>query len=299
MKIAVTGASGLIGSALLPALRSDGHQVLALVRRTPRGPDEARWDPAAGTVDAAALAGSDAVIHLAGIGVADGRWTEDYKRQILASRADGTTTISRAIAALDPRPRVLLSASAIGWYGDTADRAVDESAPSGAGFLAEVVRQWEQATAPAESAGIRCVHMRTGVVLSKGGGALAKALPVFKAGLGGRLGSGQQYVSWISLADEVAAIRFLLTADDVVGPVNLTGPKPVTNADYTDVLGRVLRRPTLTVVPAFALRLGLGPFADEGVLTGQRVLPRVLERAGFAFTHPDVDSALRAELAAA
>jgi len=299
MKIAVTGASGLIGSALVPALRADSHQVLTMVRRAPAAPDESRWDPAAGTVDHAALAGTDAVVHLAGVGVGDRRWNDEYQRKILDSRVDGTTTISRAIAALDPRPRVLLSASAIGWYGNSGDRPVDETTPVGDGFFADVVRRWEAATAPAADAGIRVVNLRTGIVLSAAGGVLGKTLPLFKSGLGGRLGSGRQYFSWISIADEVAAIRFLLTTDAISGPVNLTAPSPVPNADYTRALGRALRRPTITVAPAFALRLALGGFADEGVLAGQRVRPRVLEGAGFSFQHPDLDTALRAALAAA
>ncbi|MDQ6649546.1 MAG: TIGR01777 family oxidoreductase [Actinomycetota bacterium] len=299
MKIAVTGASGLIGSALLPVLRADGHEVTKLVRRTPGAPDEARWDPALGTVDTAALVGTDAVIHLAGVGIGDRRWTDDYQHKILDSRVDGTTTISRTVAALDPRPQVLLSASAVGFYGDTGDRPIDESAPVGAGFLADVVRQWEAATAPARDAGIRVVNLRTGIVLSAAGGLLGRTLPLFKAGLGGRLGSGRQYVSWISMADEVAAIRFLLTAQDVQGPVNLAGPAPVTNADFTDSLGRAVHRPTITVAPAFALRLGVGRFADEGILIGQRVLPKALEAADFSFQHSDLDTALQAALSAA
>ena len=298
MKIAVTGASGLLGSSLVPALRVDGHDVVRLVRGPARGADERSWDPAARSLDPAALVDVDAVVHLAGAGVADKRWTAARKAVVVGSRVDGTTAVAQALAtaSADGRWRVLLSASAIGWYGDTGDRLTDETAPSGEGFLAETCRQWEAATAPAERAGVRVAHLRTGIVLTAAGGALGKQLPIFRAGLGAPLGSGRQWVSWISLRDELAAIRHCLTAD-VSGPVNLVGPAPVTNRAFTKALGKAVRRPTLPVpVPGFILRAALGPFAKEGVLIGQRLVPAVLQRTGFAFADPDVESALRSAL---
>lgn len=298
MRIAVTGASGLIGSALVPHLRASGHQVMRLVRRPVASADEITWDPQAGTVDLTALAGTDAVIHLAGAGVGDHRWTDAYKREILDSRVNGTHTIVRAITALDPAPSVLVSASAIGWYGDTGDRAVDETAPAGTGFLADVVRAWEAAAAPAAAAGIRVVHPRTGLVVSSKGGAWARMFPLFKAGLGGKLGNGRQYWSWISLRDEVRALELLMLNEQLVGPVNLTGPTPVTNAEVTSIMGSVLHRPALLPAPAFALKAVLGEFSTE-VLGSSRVLPAVLERSGFAFEDATIESAIRAALAEA
>ena len=296
MKIAVTGASGLIGTPLVAALRADGHDVVRLVRGGSAGTPDARpWDPARRQLDPAAIADRDAVVHLAGAGVADKRWTAAYKQTVLDSRVDGTTAVAQAMAAAQG-PKVLLSASAIGWYGDTGDRLTDETGPSGEGFLAEVCRQWEAATAPAERAGVRVAHLRTGIVLSGKGGALKKQALAAKAFAGAPLGSGRQWTSWISLDDEVAAIRHLLTAD-VSGPVNLVGPAPVTNREFTRVLNRVVHRPTFPLpVPAPVLRAVLGPFADEGVLIGQRLAPAVLERSGFRFAHPDLESALRASL---
>lgn len=292
MKIAVTGASGLIGSALVPHLRARGDDVLRLVRRTAVAPDEVQWDPVAGSVDLDALAGVDAVVHLAGAGVGDRRWTDDYKRTILDSRVNGTRTIVDAMTRLDPRPRALVAGSAIGWYGDTGDRAVDESAPAGIGFLADVVRAWEAAADPAREAGIRVTHARTGLVVSSEGGAWQRLFPIFKAGLGGKLGSGRQYWSWISLRDEVAALTFLVDNEEIAGPVNLTGPQPVTNAEVTEVMGRVLRRPTVFAVPSFALKTVLGEFSSE-VLGSTRVLPSVLTDAGFSWQDSTVESAIR------
>ncbi|MGY1638516.1 TIGR01777 family oxidoreductase [Geodermatophilus sp. SYSU D00742] len=298
MKVAVTGSSGLIGSHLVPALRADGHEVLRLVRRTPRTADEHRWDPEHHRIDPALLADVDAVVNLAGVGIGDRRWTGKHKQRVLASRVDATRTVSEAMAAAavaDPtRPRVLLSGSAVGWYGDTGDRVVDESAPAGEDFLARVCTEWEAATAPAADAGIRVALLRTGLVLGPGG-LLGRLAPLFKAGLGGRLGSGRQYWPWISLTDEVDAIRFLL-ATPVTGPVNLTAPAPVTNAEFTRALARVLHRPALLPVPGTALRLVVGEFAPVGVLAGQRAVPARLEEAGFSWTHADLETALRAAL---
>jgi uncharacterized protein (TIGR01777 family) len=298
LKIAVTGSSGLIGSRLVPALTEDGHEVLRLVRRTPRTAEEHRWDPQHRRIDPSLLADVDAVVNLAGTGVGDKRWSEKRKQEILRSRVDATTTVSAALAEAatnDPgRERVLLSASAVGWYGDTGDRVVRENAPAGKDFLAHVCEQWETATTPAEQAGVRVVRLRTGLVLGRGG-LLKRMAPLFRLGVGGRLGSGEQYWPWISLTDEVDAIRFLLTAP-VSGPVNLTGPAPVTNAEFTRALAQVLKRPAALPVPGVALRAVLGEFASVGVLAGQRAVPAALEAAGFSWTHPDVTSALRSAL---
>lgn len=291
MKIAITGASGFIGTALVPFLRADGHEVLRLVRRTPTAPDEISWDPRAGTVDLDPLAGVDAVIHLAGVGVGDKRWSDSYKAEILGSRIDGTTTIAHAVATLDPKPAVLISASAVGFYGDTGDRAVDESEPKGEGFLADVVEAWESSADEARAAGVRVVHPRTGLVMAPEGGAWARLLPLVRLGVGGRLGNGRQYWSFITLTDELRALSFLLTAD-LSGPVNLTAPTPVTNAEVVKAMGHELHRPTVLAVPAFALKTVLGEFSSE-VLGSSRVLPTALLAAGFSYQHPDIDSAVK------
>lgn len=295
MRYAVTGASGLIGGALVRHLRGQGNEVVRLVRRDPQGPDEVRWDPKAGTVDVAGLAGTDVVVHLAGAGVGDHRWTDEYKREILDSRVDGTHTIVRAMLELDPRPRALVAGSAIGYYGDTGDRAVDESSPAGTGFLADVVRAWEAASEPAAAAGIRVTHARTGLVVAKEGGAWSRMFPLFRLGLGGRMGSGRQYWSWISLRDEVRALQFLAGREDLSGAVNLVAPQPSTNAEITAAMGRVLGRPTLFPVPALALKTVLGEFSSE-VLGSIRVLPTVLEQNGFTWLDPTISSAVRAAL---
>lgn len=295
MRVAVTGASGLIGSALVPHLRSVGHDVIRLVRRPTTAPDEVPWDPQAGTVDLDRLAGIDGMVHLAGAGVGDHRWTDAYKREILDSRVAGTQTVVRALTALNPRPRVLVSASAVGWYGDTADRVVDETAPAGAGFLADVVRAWEAAASPAASAGIRVAHPRTGLVVSGRGGAWARMFPLFRFGMGGKLGSGRQYWSWISLRDTVCALQFLLEQEHLHGPANLTGPTPVTNADVTSAMGRLMNRPTVLPVPSFALRAVLGEFSSE-VLGSIRAVPSVLQSSGFVFQDSTVESAIRTAL---
>lgn len=295
MKIAVTGASGLIGTPLVAELRSRGHNVFRLVRRAAAAPDEITWNPTSGFVDLAALAGTDVVFHLAGAGVGDHRWTDAYKREIRESRVMGTDTIARAMAQLDPRPAVLVSASAIGFYGDTGDRVVTEVDPAGHGFLADVVVAWEAAADPAREAGIRVVHPRTGLVVSADGGAWGRMFPLFKAGIGGKLGNGKQYWSWISLRDEIAALIFLMENSALSGPVNLTGPTPDTNAEITTIMGKVLHRPTMLPVPRIALTTVLGEFSTE-VLSSSRVLPAVLEQQGFVFKDPTVESAIRQAL---
>lgn len=295
MRVAVTGASGLIGSALVPSLRERGHEVIRLVRRSPGAVDEVRWDPESGEVDLVGLNGIDGVVHLAGAGVGDKRWTPAYKRQILLSRVNGTETIARAMTHLEPKPRVLVSGSAIGYYGDTGDREVTESSPQGAGFLADVVAQWEAAAAPAEQGGIRVAFARTGLVVSNEGGAWKRLLPIFRLGLGGRIGSGHQYWSFISLRDEVDALITLLEDDRYIGPVNLTAPVAVTNAEVTAAMGRVLQRPTVLPVPAAALKIALGEFSSD-VLGSQRVVPAVLEDHRFTWTDPTIDEAIRATL---
>ncbi|MFF0246636.1 TIGR01777 family oxidoreductase [Streptosporangium sandarakinum] len=297
MTIIVTGSSGLLGSALVRSLRADGTRVVRLVRRAPQGPDEAFWDPAEGTLDPAVLEGAHAVVHLAGAGIGDRRWNEEYKREIVRSRVEGTATVARALAELPAGP-ALLSASATGFYGDTGDREVDETSPAGSGFLArDVVVPWEAATRPATEAGVRVALLRTGLVLSRDGGLLARILPLFRAGTGAPLGSGRQYMSWISLDDWVGAVRYILNDPEMSGPVNLTAPEPVTNERFTRALGRAVHRPTMPVaVPGFMLRAVLGEFAEEGVLIGQRVLPRRLLEAGHSFRHIRLDDALAAVL---
>jgi uncharacterized protein (TIGR01777 family) len=298
MTIIVTGSSGLLGSALVKALRADGTRVVCLVRRAPRGADESFWNPEKGIVDPAALEGAEAVVHLAGAGLGDRRWTDDYKREVVRSRVRGTRTLVEALAGLSAKPSVLLSGSAIGFYGDTGDRAVDETAPPGTGFLAEeVVVPWEAATAPAEEAGIRVVLLRTGLVLSGDGGILSRILPIFKLGLGAPLGSGRQYWSWISVEDWVLAVQNLMENPEISGPVNLTAPEPVTNTEFTRTLGEAVHRPTMPLaVPGIVLRTALGGFAEEGVLVGQRVLPRRLLDSGHAFRHTCLNEALAAVL---
>ncbi|MCU1590663.1 MAG: hypothetical protein JWP11_1919 [Frankiales bacterium] len=294
MKVAVTGASGLIGSALVPHLRGEGHDVVRFVRGAGKTDDERSWDPSAQRLDPAQLADVDAVVHLAGAGVADKRWTASYKQVILDSRLNGTTAVAEAIAR-SGHPKVLLSASAVGWYGDTGDRVTDETGPPGQGFLAEVCREWEAATKPAQGAS-RVAHLRTGYVLAKDALGLRKQVRVAKLGLGAPLGSGRQWMSWITLEDEVRAITHLLTAE-VEGPVNLVAPSPATNRELTEAINRSVHRPTFPVpVPGFALKTVLGAFAEEGVLIGQRLVPAVLQGTGFTFTHPQLAMALTAVL---
>lgn len=297
-RVAVTGSSGLIGAALVASLRSAGHEVVRLVRRPPSSPDEAQWDPSGRRreLTVAALQGCDAVVHLAAAGVGDRRWTAAYKRTIRDSRVVGTAAVAEAIAALDTPPRTFLCGSAIGYYG-YGDQPVDEDAGPGTGFLPEVCQEWEAAAEPAQRAGVRTVLLRTGLVVARSGGAWGRLFPVFRAGLGGRLGSGRQYWSFISLHDHVAAQRFLLREESgLSGPVNLTGPKPVTNREVTRAMGRVLRRPAVFAVPKPLLRVVVGEFASD-VTGSQRVLPARLMAAGFTFAHPTIDEAIRAALA--
>jgi uncharacterized protein (TIGR01777 family) len=297
MLVAVTGSSGLIGTALVGSLRADGHEVRRVIRGSSSAePRTIRWDIDAGTIDAAALEGVDAVVHLAGAGVGDHRWTSDYKRQVLESRTKGTDLLARTVAELDHKP-ALLSGSAVGYYGDRGDEVLVETSRAGSGFLAEVAIAWERAAQPAVDAGVRYAFLRTGIVLAAGAGALGKMLPLFKRGVGGRLGSGGQWFSWISLDDEVRAIRWLLDHDEVTGPVNLTAPNPVTNADFTRALGSAVHRPALVPVPKLGPRLLLGrEMADNMLFASQRVVPSVLTERGFTFTHPTLPTALAAAL---
>ncbi|WP_405750529.1 TIGR01777 family oxidoreductase [Streptomyces sp. NBC_01411] len=293
MRIAIAGASGLIGTALGRSLRADGHEVVRLVRRAARAADEVAWDPVREHVDTAGLTGCDAVVNLAGAGVGDHRWTDAYKKELRDSRVLGTATLADAVASLDVPPAVFLCGSAVGYYGDTGDRAVDEGAPPGEGFLASLCVEWEEAARAAEEAGVRTAFARTGLVVAKEGGAWGRLFPLFKAGLGGRMGDGSQYWSFIALHDHVAALRHILDTETLSGPVNLTGPQPVTNREVTAAMGRVLHRPTVFTAPAPALRIALGEFAGD-VLGSQRVLPQKLLESGFAFAFPEIDEAIRA-----
>jgi uncharacterized protein (TIGR01777 family) len=299
MRVAVSAASGLIGSALAADLEADGADVVRLVRRPAGSPAEISWNPqaAADGLDPADLQGVDAVVHLSGAPLAARRWTPARKAVLRSSRIQSTRTIAAAMAAADPRPGVLLCASAIGYYGDTGDRIVDESAPRGPGFLADLVSDWEEAARPARAAGIRVASFRSGIVLAAGGGMLGRLLLPFRFGLGATFGSGRQYLSWISLTDEVRAIRFLLGSADAAGPFNLTAPAPVTNAEFTRALATALGRPALLTLPAVVLRTALGEVAGE-LLGSARVMPAKLTAAGFSFAHPDIATALRAELSA-
>jgi uncharacterized protein (TIGR01777 family) len=296
-KIAITGASGLVGRELVPTLRRGGSEVVRLVRRVPRADDEVRWDPEGGTIDTEGLRGVTGAIHLAGDNIASGRWTEAKKARIRNSRVRGTALLAGALAELSPKPRVLVSASAIGYYGARGDEALDENAAQGSGFLASVCGEWEAAAAAARHAGIRVVHPRIGVVLSPSGGALAKMKMPFLLGIGGRIGDGSQYMSWITLEDLVSALVFALERDDLEGPVNFVSPTPVTNADFTTTLGRVLKRPTILPVPKFALRLGVGSdMANEILIGGARVIPASLHAHGFRWEHTTLGPALRSLL---
>ncbi|OPX05414.1 TIGR01777 family oxidoreductase [Mycobacterium sp. AT1] len=288
--IAIAGSSGLIGSALTSALRAADHRVLRLVRRAPATADEIFWNPDTGEFDASALRGVDAVVNMCGVGVAAKRWSGAFKQSLRDSRIGPTEVLSRAV--VESGVPVLVNSSAVGYYGDTRDHVVDESGPAGHGFLAGLCRDWEAATETASAAGVRVVLMRTGLVLSPSGGMLARLKPLFGLGLGARLGNGRQYMPWISLEDEVRALAFAIERDDVAGPVNGTGPAPVTNAEFTAALGRALNRPTPMLVPGFALRAVLGEFAEEGLLGGQRAIPAALERVGFEFRHHTIGEAM-------
>ena len=297
MDIAVSGSSGLIGTVLCRSLENDGHRVRRLVRRDP-GDDRLaiRWDPARGELDESALEGVDAVVHLAGEGIGDHRWSDEQKREILDSRTKSTGLLAEAAASLDQKPAVFVSASGMGYYGEAGDEVLTESSPAGDVFVSDVCVAWEGAAQPAIDAGIRVPFLRTSIVLSGRGGVLHRTLPLFKLGLGGRVGSGRQWWSWISIDDEVAAIRFLLDRD-IAGPVNMASPNPVPNAEYTKVLGHVLGRPTFFAVPEFAPKLLFGAdFADQLLFLSQRLEPTVLEANDFPFAHRDLESAFRAVL---
>ena len=297
MDVVVSGARGLIGSALRESLESDGHRVIPLLRPGSAG-DGIHWDPDSGTIDHVALEGIDAVVHLAGEGVASHRWTDEHKRRVRSSRVDGTTVLATALAGLQRKPRAFISGSAIGYYGDRELTELTEESGPGVDFLSEVCQEWEAATGPAQEAGIRTVHIRTGVVLSLDGGALQKQLPVFRFGLGGQAGSGQQWLSWITLADEIGAIRFLLDRDDFHGPANLTAPTPCTNAAFTKALARAVHRPALLRIPRLVTRmpLGVGDLAESLLFSSARVLPAALLDAGYSFEYADIDQALGALL---
>ena len=292
MKILVSGSSGLIGSALAPLLSARGHSITRLVRLDPQ-PGQVQWDPERGTIEAARLEGFDSVVHLAGQNIAAGRWTPEQKASIRVSRVKGTRILSEALAVLPAPPPILICASAIGYYGDRGDEVLHEESASGSGFLPEVCRAWEAAAAPARKMGIRVINLRTGVVLSAAGGALAKMLPAFKTGLGGVIGSGRQYMSWIALDDVVGAIDHALSNTALDGPVNVVAPHPLTNREFTVTLGRVLSRRTLFPLPAFAVRLAFGEMADELLLASQRVEPAKLASSGYKFQFPELEGALR------
>ena len=299
MDVLVTGSHGFIASALVPRLRAHGHRVVRLVRGAPEGSDDVRWDPDAGTIDAARIEGVDAVVHLAGAGIGDKKWTPARKALILESRTRATGLLARTLAELGRPPRVMLSGSAVGYYGNRGSEELTEESSPGHDFPAQVCQAWEAATAPAADAGIRVVHLRTGIVLAAHGGTLQRMLLPFRLGLGGRIGSGEQYLSWITLDDHVAAVLDLLDAEGVTGGVNLTAPHPATNAEFTRALGAALRRPTVLPTPLLPLKIVYGGELVEHLLVnGQRVIPRVLQQRGHHFEHPELADALRAVLAA-
>ena len=292
MKILVAGASGLVGSALIPALESDGAEITRLARSSPKA-NEIEWHPNHGQIDAARLEGFDAVINLAGENIAEGRWTDEKKRKIRDSRVNGTHLLSEAIAKLATKPRVFLCASATGFYGERDDEILDETSDSGSGFLADVCREWEHATEPAAKAGVRVVNLRFGPILAREGGMLGKMLTPFKMGMGGKVGSGKQYIGWVAIDDVVGAIKLALADESIHGPLNVVSPNPVTNEVFTRTLGEVLSRPTVMSIPAFAARLAFGEMADEMLLVSQRVVPKRLRDAAYEFQYPELERALR------
>ncbi|MCS7306776.1 MAG: TIGR01777 family oxidoreductase [Thermoguttaceae bacterium] len=295
MRILISGSTGFLGKAIRAALKADGHELLPLLRRQPEEADEpfVLWDPAAGQLNPAQLEGLDAVIHLAGENIAARWWTAVQKQRIRSSRVDATRLLAETLAGLRQKPQSLLSASAIGFYGDRGDEILSEVSPPGRGFLAEVCQAWESATQPAQQAGIRVVHLRFGVVLWPSGGMLAKLLPVFRWALGGRLGSGRQWLSWVSLQDVIGAVRHLLSNPTLSGPFNITAPSPVTNAEWTVILSRVLRRPAIFHLPAWLLRLVLGEMADQLLLASTRAIPYRLQDSGFSFQDGILEPALQ------
>lgn len=293
MKVVIAGSSGLIGTALVAALRRDGHEVSRLVRRAPAAPDEFAWDPARAQLDERALRGADAVVNLCGASIGERRWNGGYKQLLRDSRITPTDVLATAVAAAGVP--TLVNASGVHYYGgDTGDTVVDETSPAGTGFLATLCRDWEAATEPAAAAGVRTVLVRSAVVLARNGGMLSMLHPLYWLGLGGRLGSGRQYTPWISLDDEVGAIIFALTHPEISGPINSAGPAPVTNAEFNRALGRAVHRPTPFIVPGFALRAVVGELADEAILRGPRAIPAALEQAGYTFQHPTIGAALAA-----
>ena len=292
MKIAIAGASGLVGTALIPELEAEGHEMTRLVRHTPKA-GEIEWHPNQDEIAPAKLDGFEAIINLAGESIAEGRWTEEKKKKIRDSRVNGTHLMSEAIAKLTEKPRAFLCASATGIYGDRVDERLDEQSESGGGFLAGVCREWEKACDPAVKAGVRVVNLRFGPILAREGGMLAKMLTPFKLGLGGKVGSGKQYISWVAIDDVVAAIKLALKDESIRGPLNVVSPNPVTNERFTKALGDVLARPTVMAMPAFAARLAFGEMADEMLLVSQRVMPKRLSATGFTFQFPELGAALQ------
>ena len=292
MKILISGSHGLVGSALGASLKSDGHELFALVRRAPHSESEVEWYPERGSLALSGMEGMDAVVHLAGESIASGRWTDEKKQRIRDSRVKATTVLAEALGNLREPPKTLISASAIGYYGDRGDLILTEASAAGNDFLAGVCVEWENATESAPKKGIRVVKARFGVILSTGGGALAKMLTPFRMGVGGRVGSGRQWMSWIALDDVVGALKFALANDALSGPVNFVAPNPVTNAEFTKTLGKALSRPTLFPIPAFGVRLAFGEMADALLLSSQRVAPERLKQAGYEFEYPDLAGAL-------
>jgi len=292
MKIAIAGSSGLVGSALIPTLRADGAAVTRLVRGAPKA-DEIEWHPNQVELNRLSLEGFDVIVNLAGENVAGSRWTDDQKRKIRDSRVSGTHLLSEAIARMNAKPAAFICASATGIYGDRDDETLDEQSDSGGGFLAGVCREWETACEPASKAGVRVVNLRFGPILAREGGMLAKLLTPFKMGMGGKVGSGKQYISWVSLDDSVSAVKLAINDQNIRGPLNIVSPNPVTNEEFTKALGHVLNRPTALAVPAFAARLAFGEMADEMLLSSQKVLPKKLTAAGFQFRYPELEPALK------